>query len=365
MNNPFIVSHHQISKTSLNDAILVDLPGVGLPASLKGGRVGDLVSAEAAINMIDEHRDIIKIPADVPKEKLTFELIRISKEKGSYAKQAVKVANEYAMRVVYLLMLLVRGDQCNREVRKDWDDTHWDYWKSVRSIYMAGGLSSGIFGELIKANFEKYIGPPRALYLIGNRGYMSLLGAARTSYNIPDGKVLGFDFGGTNIKRGIIDVHNGRMVKLTILPPLKVERDESVFSEKNDKTRAYVRKLFYGTIQDSLFEYKNVLKDQWGISISIANYIANDDVIERTYYGNLAEYDEGLNLKGRIIKRIGIKGLREENIRIFHDGSSAAACINDSKPYVVLALGTAIAAGFPVDVPCLDLDLDTLETVEA
>ena len=364
MNNPFIVNHHQISKTSLNDAILVDLPGINVPVSLKGRRAGDFISAEAAIDLIDANRKLLGIPAETPKDKLTFELIRISKKNNAYAKEAFRVADEFAMRVVYLLMLLVRGDRCNRDARKDWDDAHWDYWSNIRSVYVTGGLSAEIFGDRIKANFEKYIGSPRAFYLIENRGYMSLLGAARTSHNIQNGKLLAFDFGGTSVKRGIIDVTGGRMTKLTVLPKVKVEREESVFAEKNEKTRAYVRQFFYSTIRESLLQHKDALGPEWGISMSIANYITNDDVIERTYYGNLAEYDEELNLKGRIVKRVNVPGLSEENIKIFHDGSSAAACINDAQPFVVLALGTAIATGFPVDAPYLDFDLDTIETVE-
>lgn len=52
----------------------------------------------------------------------------------SVKKTANSIVKLFGERLAVILLTLKKGEKVNRISRKDWNDTHWEYWNSLKNV---------------------------------------------------------------------------------------------------------------------------------------------------------------------------------------------------------------------------------------
>jgi hypothetical protein len=210
--NPFRPRPDFISP-SLNQARLVELPGVALPPEVQGKRGYDLLSAAALREMIWPQAAALGLEPNDPNL-----LPRFNGRLTSPIAQTI--ASDYGRRLGWLLLCLKRGDPANRAARPDWGAAQWAFWAGIRRVWLGGGLVCGDLGQIAATTAESLLHdagfPEMEVRVSSQPADLPLLGAARLAP--PETAVsLLFDFGHTSVKRAIA-YHQDGGVSLRPLP---------------------------------------------------------------------------------------------------------------------------------------------------
>ena len=132
---------------SLNRLRIVDLPGLSLPADVKGKIGFELVSASFVCQQIREHAVELQLSTDElaqDERQLPIVLDRCFQSVDPSVRVAAQaIAMKLGRNLAYLLLTLKRGDEVNRAARDDWDNSNWDYWSRIRLVRFGDGLVRG------------------------------------------------------------------------------------------------------------------------------------------------------------------------------------------------------------------------------
>jgi len=366
MNNPFIRNNHLKRLASLNQVMLYDSPTVSIKRGLIGTSFIELLSAESIINAIKENGALKSIVHGLH----DYELPRILNADLIYHEDprirtaAQRIIEEYAAHLVLLFQLLFLGEREAQEIRENWRPEHWAYWKRIKTIVLAGGLVQGALAAHIDHAFTTAF-PDKFLVLADKSGLLPLLGVSRT-INLTAGNILAFDFGHSYVKIGHLSVAANTIQSVVLKKTIMAPREGSIADSQKNIRKEDLLNFFHGTIKQALTEYVDEKgSGNLNISISIANYLDDYDVIDRGMYGLLADQHSSLNLKERLREEIQNEGFDVEHLEIMHDGTSAALCFNEREDACLVVLGSAIGVGFPLDLaPLLALDPTALEVIQ-
>jgi len=260
--------------------------------------------------------------------------------------KASEIAVLYGDYLAEVLGTLFRPSRVSIQKRKDWTREHWNFWKTIDTIYLVGGLTSPIltqiFYERVKIHFKnKNITNKTITFIEGS----SNLGTHGLSTLVETGDYLLFDFGQTTIKRARHYKVDGKIVIDTILPT--ISSDFLFYKSKNEaEVIEIANKLDEFIINNIMNTFRQVAFTGDRIYMSIANYIYEGNIYSsRGGYGKLAHIAS--NYEEYLSKRVSEKARKEIIIKIFHDTSAMALMFKNEKNTAVISLGTAFGIAFP------------------
>jgi len=354
MDNPFL-SEAAFVSPSLNRLRVVDLPGIQIPGQWRGLNGYDLLSAASLVAMIEAHAAELEMQATTPKLLQAFNNCFNSPSLTVQA-TARQIAKTYGRHLGILLLTLERADAVNRRARPTWSRQHWQFWQSVATVHIGGGLLSGAMGLHAVASAQETLldagSDGMNLLLSPFAAYLSLAGLARTAPPNTRAMLL-FDFGQTNIKRAVAIRIAKDKIELHPLSKISTPSGPDLFASSERELAEAAASLITDVVVQSWLEAQN----NYGpldpvVGISLACYLVNGHPppSEMGYYGRMQILS--VNLQNYLAAHIGQAIGREVQIALWHDGSAAGLAYAGSPNKVVMMLGTAIGIGFaPSAVP--------------
>ena len=221
MKNPFI-THPRLVSASINHVRVARLPAVVMDESLVGRSGYELLSTQFLLEKVHRHIVGLRMPRQVMDVLPAFNdcfthddpIARIS---------AKQIAVQYGRSLATILLTLKEGHPDNRAARLEWDDSHWAYWRTVKKVWLGGGLMAGKLAPFALDEARRLIAmaghPDFDIDITTNPGSMTLIGAA-TAVSPDTNIALLFDFGETRIKRGVGFFENGELKKLHLFSSL-------------------------------------------------------------------------------------------------------------------------------------------------
>ncbi len=345
--HPFLEQRPYI-RPSLNQARIVDLPGINLPWELRKNGY-QLLGSHALHQRILAHFPQLTQSPDL---FLTFDHLLAEGDE-----RALALGREYGRSLGALLLMLKRGDAINRVIRPDWQATHWEFWHNISTVWLGGGLMAGQLGEITAAAAQDLLHRHRFSGASVRRSpfaaHLPLVGVARTApENAP--AMLVFDFGQTSVKRAVAVYENSALTALHLLPSLPA--DCTSINLRNDRRLAEKTAVFL--TQAIAQSWQEAQMAGWPVSFhmaaAIACYLVGGHpalLWDMGCYGRLQLLTA--DLPRYLAERVSEMAGTPLELRLFHDGTAAALTYaGDGKARsvaetAVLTLGTAIGNGFP------------------
>jgi len=347
MTNPFLPL---TKRASFNAIRIMDIPGADFDPAVRGQTAYDLVSARALSALIRANAERLRLPAE------KGELPRLLNACFSAPDPVVRtaaagVAHIYGQRLGAILLALRRGDPVNRAVRPDWEAAHWQFWGSIRQVWLGGGLVSGALGPLAaQAAADVLVANGFSDTTVQVSPYgaaLPVLGVARC---IPSRNHAGlvFDFGQSFIKRAVAVFQGGVLTNLVRLSDLQSTCEDH---EPGEWSRAYAQRLSNSIAVVIAATRAEVTGHDVRlhplIAASMACYLdqGQPEPENRGCYNPLAILADSYQdfLAAQVSARTGTAVL----MHLLHDGTAAALVYAGQRDTAVLSLGTAVGVGFP------------------
>lgn len=357
MVNPFIQRNENNvayidSNCSINKLIIAKTPLHGFEY-LEGLSAKEIFGSEVLINYIKELASAkgMDISSFYDSELPGYVNDQFIDDNSQFHDEACKIIREFGYRFGIILLTLKTGLKENRLVRKDWDDSNWEYYAKLKTIILVGGLANGQLGEQLRLRaleiFEKANVVPYDIKIFENASYFGVLGAASQITKDNSDNIV-FDFGHTNIKRAVVSIREGKvsdMVKLDNRPSWFVMdgiHDNDILLDEAKK----LHNNLLTVIADTYSQVANDFELNNEIVISIASYTVAGMLNKKR--GGYAK----LTLLGDNYKELLENDLRERihkdiRITLVHDGTAVAMYFKDYKDAVCMSIGTAFGIGFP------------------
>lgn len=343
--NPFLGGDSLIR--SLNRARIVELSGIS-DADAALGRSGyDLLSAASLRAQIAGAAERLGLDPARPDLIRRFDACF---DDAAARPHAQAIARAYGRRMGCLLLMLRRGEPANRAARPEWSGAHWAFWRSVRRIYVGGGLMAGQLGghavEAAQALLADAGEPDLALACAEHAAFLPLLGLARSvAPGVEESVVL--DFGQTSIKRGRARYRAGKLEALEVWPAAPTVCVEPIEAEPSDDDVRRRWERIAEVIAASWAGLSHERRSRAAIGLSMACYLfaGHPSPADHGCYGALRRLGPNLSrfVEAELARRLG----RAVPVGLLHDGAAAAAAYAGHDQTVVLTLGTAIGNGFP------------------
>ncbi len=333
--NPFKKNNQMLPVASVNSVYIDDI------------LASDLFRPSLILQEIVKQKDELGLNNVQDNSKLLYIFNSLlNSDLDSIKNKATEIAKEFGNKLAKVLTTLFDPSELSIKNRHNWTDEHWNFWKTIKNIYLVGGLTSPIltqiFYECVKDNFNKQgITDIRITFIEGSAN----LGTKGLASIVENGDYLLFDFGQTNIKRARHLKKNGKVVIDTILP--SISSDYLFYKTKNqDEVKKVAKKLddyIINTIKDT---YKQVAFTGNEVYLSIANYVYDGEIyLARGGYGKLAYIAP--NYEKYISKRLSNIFKKDIIVKLFHDTSAMALMFRNEPNTAVISLGTAFGIAFP------------------
>ncbi len=358
MKNPFLSvsdkdqTEYLTSRCSLNRAVLKKLPLYGIEDEVEGMSFKDIFSTPT---IVKEIRRVSRRYGIDLREEPDYRLPQILNESlGSkdarYRQMAARVVKQFGNRLGLLLLTLKKGERENRLARDDWDDACWEYWRSLKTVILTGGLASSMLGRRFKEDIQTIFDmageKPYHIMLFDNGTYVGVMGLAQKLMK-DDMTSLVLDMGHTGIKRAVVKKRGGEIAEFTVQESLPSLHMKSHFDNDDEKRREAIElhRYIVNTIASSFRAASDPAALDDTILISIANYTHNGMLNgERGGYAKLctinADYAAVLedDLSGELHRDI--------KVRLVHDSTASALYFADIDRSVCITLGTGFGVGF-------------------
>ncbi|MCB8967439.1 MAG: hypothetical protein H6660_11150 [Ardenticatenaceae bacterium] len=346
--HPFLEQRPYI-RPSLNQARIVDLPGVHLPWDVRG---------KTGYQLLSSHFWRQRILAAFPELAASPDVFRaFDRYLADGVGRALLIGEEYGRSLGYLLLMLKRGDAVNRVVRPDWQAVHWQFWREITTIWLGGGLMAGHLGQLTAATAQAVLHrhhfPEMTVSCAPYAAALPLMGVARAA-PAAAAAMLVFDFGQTSLKRAVAVYDAGQLLALHPLPawPAACTHMEAYNNVE------IARHTAVSLLQVMAQSWQEAVRAGWQLSphmaASIACYLVNGHPAlpwDMGCYGRLQLLTPHLPtyLAAQVSELVG----SPLKLQLFHDGTAAALTYAAAGKTgalgktAVLTLGTAIGNGFP------------------
>lgn len=358
MKNPFLFyseedkTEYVTSLCSVNRGVIAYIPVRGLADDIIGKTVNEIFSAELITQEIKTlaKRRSVDLSAYSDKDMPKF------LDDATYSNDIIQkniadtVVRKYGNRLGVILLTLKQGHELNRKARADWESAHWDYWASIKTVILTGGLSSGLLGRRLKEQilyvFDMAGESPYNINLYDNGSHLGVMGCAKLLPSDCSGAAV-LDFGQTNLKRSVIRKHKGdisEFIQLRTRPSLHMELDTSD-SPDNHAKALELHKYLVNVVADTCREAMGSGELCNNVVISIANYTVGNRLFkDRGGYAKLFNLsDEYGNLLAHDVSSVLHRQIR---VRLIHDGTAIALNFVDREDTVCLSMGTAFGVGF-------------------
>lgn len=358
MNNPFICyseedkTEYLSSRCSLNRAVLKKLPLYGIEDGIEGLTFKDIFSTPTIVKEIraTSCRYGIDLSAQ-PDYLLPQQLDKaLQSQNALYRQMAARVVKQFGKRLGLLLLTLKTGEKENRLARADWDDACWEYWASLDTVILTGGLASSMLGRYFKEHIQTIFDiagvKPYRIRLFDNGTYVGLMGLAQHLME-DDIATLVLDMGHTGYKRAVMKRFGGEITEFVAQESLPSLYMKSRFDSEEEKRREAMalHRYIVQTIASSYRFGLNASALSDTILISIANYTHNGILnSERGGYAKLCTIDADY---ARVLEHdLSGELHRDIKVRLVHDSTASALYFADVKNSVCITLGTGFGVGF-------------------
>lgn len=359
MKNPFLCvseidqTEYLTARCSLNRAVLAKLPLYGIEDGIEGMTFKDIFSAPVIVAEIRRASKRYGIDlSDQPDYLLPQILDRsLSSDDARYRQMAEKVVKKFGDRLGLLLLTLKTGERENRDARDDWDGACWEFWRTLDTVILTGGLASSMLGRRLKehihAIFDAAGVKPYHIMLFDNGTYVGVMGVAQRLM-ADDTAALVTDFGHTGVKRAVIRKSGGQITDFLPQDSLPSLHMKSRFDSEEEKRREAIalHRSIVKTIASSYRIGQNYAPLSDTILMSIANYTHSGILNgERGGYAKLcvigSDYARVLedDLSGELHRAV--------KVRLVHDSTASALYFADVDHSVCITLGTGFGVGFP------------------
>ena len=337
-------------EASVNRAAIIDLPGVELPADVRGQRAYDLLSAIAISAAIKPYKTALGIADNTPDTSLPPALDRcLQSGDDAIREQADAVAKIIGVRFGCLLLMLKRGDTINRQARTEWDDSYWAHWATIQRVIIGGGLNRHVLGQRIAHHAQAFLrqhGLPEMVVDRANYAtQLSLIGAART-VPVNTSSALVFDFGQTQVKLALALYRDDALTRLQLASALASGCDTQNLYAVGDMAQAQFRADFMVQIITMALRQANPAPNV--VMCSLSSYVQHGQPADRGCYGVLGFLSD--NVEQYFADRLSTDLGRPVAFRLLHDGTAAAAAYAGAEHAAVITMGTALGIGFPPPV---------------
>lgn len=330
MKNPFKIDGFMLPLASINSAYVGN------------DKVSDLFSQYLLIKAINTNAESLGISG--LNESNSSLVLRLSKCLDSDDKliceTAYKISTFFGEKLAKIIVNFFNPSKESLQNRNNWSEKHWNYWKTINTVILAGGILSPNISKVFKECMDKELALNRLskeVLFIDNTYDFGLRGLAKKSNE----NTLVFDFGQTNIKRGMYCIDNKE--NITVLKSVKSKffssqsQDENVLINEASKLHKYTLKVILKTIEETNFKGSF-------IRIALSNYVQNGFIKASNFgYGILAFL--GGNYQDKLIYDLSFLINRKINVELFHD-TSAMALNFDKKNTAVISIGTAFGIAF-------------------
>ncbi len=356
--NPFInisadKKEYVSSRCSLNRAVLAKLPLYGIEDEIEGRAFKDIFSTPLLVEEIRHMSCRFGVDlSDVPDHSLPYLADEgLSSHDMRYRQMAEHALRRFGRRLGLLLLALKKGERENRLARPDWNDACWDYWRSLDTVILTGGLASFMLGRRLKEYIHEIF--DRAgercyhIRLFDNGSYLGVMGLAQRLM-ADDTAALVFDMGHTGWKRALVRKGAGEIVGFTPMESLPSRYMENRFDDEARQGRLAVElnRRIVNIAADSYKELSQTAELSDTILISIANYTC-DGVLD-TRHGGYAKLGMlGANYARVLEEELSGELHRSLRVRMVHDATATALYFEDAQNAACITLGTGFGIGFP------------------
>ena len=350
MKNPFAAEEIGWISPSLNRLRIVELPGIELPEQVQGKLAFDLLSSDAVKSMIRPFTDELGLTS--ANVNLITGLDRCFSVGPPEARaRARALARQYGRNLGYVLLALKRGDAANRNARAEWSDEHWEFWGTINSILVGGGLSAGSFGQIAVDEAASLVAsegfPEMSVQLTPYHKDLSVIGAGRFAPVGTEAALLA-DFGHSHVKQACAMYEDGVMVEIHHFADLDAPCQE--FMDGDGSLEAIMRQAEWMQAAIAVSWHEAIelgLDPEPTVIASLACYMHHGQPYstEMGCYGRLQLLDD--NLQEFFADQLSLQLEMPVYLRLIQDGTAAAAVYAGSQNCAVLTLGTAVGVGFP------------------
>jgi len=333
---------------SLNRARLVELPGVAGVEELLGRSASDLLSAAAVTALVRAAAGRLALDPDDPALLRAF---AAAFDAPRTRPAALAVAETVGRRLGALLLLLWRGDAANRAARPEWADAHWAFWRAVERVVVGGGLLAGRLGEAAVPAAAAFLAAAGCPIVVERSPYgdaIAIVGLARHA-PADTGRMLLFDFGHTAVKCGLAVYQDGALVGVERRPSLPPPCEDgwpahagvAWARQRWGRMAAVIAAAWAAEVAPGRGE-------RVAVGLCLASHLHDGHPIgrDRGCYTALGELAPHLATFLRDDLRARLGPFRA--LAVLHDGLAAASTRAGEPRTVVLTLGTAIGAGYPL-----------------
>ncbi|HQF70218.1 MAG TPA: hypothetical protein PLH39_02935 [Promineifilum sp.] len=333
---------------SLNRARLVELPGVTGAAELLGRSASELLSAAAVTALVRAAADRLALDPDDPALLRAFDA---AFDAPPTRPAALAVAEAVGRRLGALLLMLWRGDAANRAARPEWDEAHWAFWRAVERVVVGGGLLAGRLGEATVPAAGAFLAAAGCPIAVERSPYGNAIAIAGLARHAPAGaeRMLLFDFGHTAVKCGLATYRQGALAGLERRPSLPPPCEDGWPAHAGAAwARPRWERMAAAITAAWAAEVVPGQGERVAVGLCLASHLHDGHPIGRdrgcyTALGELAPHLATF-LRDDLRARLGLF----RALAVLHDGLAAASTRAGEPHTVVLTLGTAIGAGYPL-----------------
>lgn len=255
----------------------------------------------------------------------------------------IRVGEYFGDQLAKLLFTLLNADDKVKMENLRWKDEHWDYWKTIKSIYLMGGVASSafkpIFMKRINMLFDQHGLDDVQVFMPDDTQDQALYGMAN---RFDRGSFLLFDFGQTFIKRAYVRRMSGQNMierKLEHMPAKHLEpADPDHFMAHAFELHHYILEILKDTIQE-------LMDPDIDLLISMANYVKKGELNPgRSSYGMLSVLST--NYQDYLEQELNKHLNRNIHVYLEHDTTAMAHSVPQQPHTAVITLGTAFGISF-------------------
>lgn len=314
--NTFNINSHASSKGSLNKHLI------------NGFSAYEYFSPKQIIKELQNHPKL----SFNNQENILIQANKLLKLNTDESKIIENIIYDFGLRLAEILYIFENPSTEQMNHRQDYTKEDWDYLKSIKKIYIAGGLLTNEFTKIFEKALKDFFNDNhfnKEVVFIPNSSNLALEGLTK----IIKSDSLVYDFGQTNVKNGVVVNH-----ELTINEAIKVDfpyHENLLDYAKN------CNEFILEILLSHLKKYPTIKE----IHMAISNYV-NNGVIDPApwHYGILyyfrPNYEEFLNESlSKTLKR-------EIEVKLYHDTTAMGYYIEERDYAILISLGTAFGVSY-------------------
>lgn len=242
-----------------------------------------------------------------------------------------RVLYKYGKRLADVLFLLEHPTETQKANRPDYTEEDWSYLKSIKKIYLAGGLLNEQFSDIFKkALYDVFVKKDfsKEVIFLNNSSNLAIEGL---SYKCSKDALL-YDFGQTNVKRGSY-INGSLLMKDSVKVNISARTPEE----------AYAMDCHTFILDILVKDLSNTDIDE--VHMAISNYVNKGRINPAPWhYGILHLVDRNYQdfLCVELSRTLG-RGIK---VTLHHDTTSMGYSIKDKKNAILISLGTAFGVSY-------------------